>query len=189
MAIVPAAGKGERFGPAPKLAAPIGGITLLDRTIRSLVDGGIDDVVVVFAPGTTYGSVAALGLSQVRAVTNPDPSRGMFSSIQAGLAYAGSAGPFLILPGDMPFVRPDTVAAVLRECRTRNQVVSPIYAGKRGHPIAIHGVLRDVILAAEPTATLARVLDATGVDRFELPVDDAGILHDVDVPRDLRPEP
>ena len=48
-AIVPAAGKGERFGGA-KLVADIGGETLLNRTLRSLLDGGIDELIVVVAP-------------------------------------------------------------------------------------------------------------------------------------------
>jgi CTP:molybdopterin cytidylyltransferase MocA len=50
IAIVPAAGKGSRFGPGPKLAAAIDGVPLLERTVRSLLDGAVDAVIVVLAP-------------------------------------------------------------------------------------------------------------------------------------------
>ena len=56
---------------------------------------------------------------------NPDPSRGMFSSIQIGLA-AAQGDPSSCFPGDMPFVRPATVAArALRSEQALAAIVSP----------------------------------------------------------------
>src|SRR5687767_8903461 len=114
-AIVPSAGTGQRFG-GRKLLADADGMPLLERTIRSLFDGGVTDVVVLLAPDseivTSAPQVAALADPRVRVVVNADPSRGMFSSIQTGLtALTRTADPILILPGDMPFVRAKTVAA------------------------------------------------------------------------------
>ena len=48
-AVVPAAGKGERFG-GGKLLAPVDGTPMLERTIHTLLEAGIADVVVVLAP-------------------------------------------------------------------------------------------------------------------------------------------
>src|SRR5215471_8810222 len=107
VAIVPAAGKGERFGGA-KLIARLGPDTLLDRTLRSLFDASIATVIVVTAPGADLGAVAALSDPRVRRIQNPDPARGMFSSIQCALESA-NGDPLIVLPGDMPFVRSATV--------------------------------------------------------------------------------
>ena len=183
VAIVPAAGKGERFGSPLKLLADVRGEPMLGRTVRSLLEGGVDRVVVVTAPGTALETIAILGDERVSVVRNPDPSRGMFSSIQAGLAGA-DGDPIIVLPGDMPFVRGGTVAAVLTAARL-DAVISPRYRGQRGHPIALPGRLRSGILKADPASTLSEVLTKAGEDRIELDVDDPGILRDVDTKQDL----
>ena len=183
IAIVPAAGKGERFGGA-KLLALIDGKTVLDRTLASLLDGGIDRIVVVIEPSAPLALVRRLEDLRVRTVINDDPSRGMFSSIQTGLGIAGG-DPVLIIPGDMPFVRPSTVAAVLEACLRERAIVVPTYDGNRGHPIAFPSDVRKVVLNAPVSSTLKEALALTGVARIELPVGDEGVLRDVDVPGDL----
>src|SRR5262245_17552630 len=114
VAIVPAAGKGERFGGA-KLLARIGPDVLIDLTLRSLLDAGVGRVVVVSAPGVDFNEAKLISDPRVQIAVNPEPARGMFSSIQAGLAPA-AGDPVLILPADMPFVQPGTVVAVAAAC-------------------------------------------------------------------------
>jgi molybdenum cofactor cytidylyltransferase len=121
----------------------------------------------------------------VRAVETPDPSRGMFSSIQAGVAQAqGDA--ILVMPGDMPFVSPETVRAVIAAYERKPAIVSPRYRGKRGHPVALPLSLRDEIREASPGATLHDVIHAHIDTRLDVDVDDPGIIHDVDRPDDLE---
>lgn len=185
LAVVPAAGKGERFGGA-KLLADVGGEPLLDRTIRSLLEGGVDRVIVAAPPSADFGTVRRLADPRVQVVVNPDPSRGMLSSIQAALASA-TGDPILILPGDMPFVRPETVAAVLDAARSSGRIVAPARGGRHGHPVALPGDLREVILATDVSLSLKDVIAAVPSGRVEIPVDDPGILRDVDIRADLMP--
>ena len=190
IAIVPAAGEGRRFaeaggGSANKLAAAIGDEPMLTRTIRSLLDGGVDRVVIVTSPAG-LGALEPPDDVRVLIVVNPDPSRGMLSTIQTGLADA-AGDPILVLPGDMPFVLPGTVAAVAAACARSGQVVVPRYAGRRGHPVAMPGTLRAAILASDQASNLADVLRLSGTGRIELDVEDAGVVRDVDVPADLQP--
>ena len=183
IAIVPAAGKGARFGGA-KLLADVGGEPMLNRTIRSLLDAGIGRVVVVVSPHALL-PVPLLADRRVQTTPNPDPERGMFSSIQAGLS--GVVGdPILVLPGDMPFVRADTIAAVIDAARETGLAVSPRHGGRRGHPVALPGRLRASILAAPAESTLKDILATLGDDRIEIDVDDAGIVRDVDERKDLK---
>jgi len=183
VAVVPAAGKGERFGGA-KLLALVGGETLLDRTLRSLLDAAIDRIILVVAPGSDFSVVKTLVDPRVKIVRNPDPSRGMFSSIQCGVERA-EGDPVLVLPADMPFVRSETIANVSATCARANQIVVPTHGGKRGHPVAFPASVRGAIAGAPPESTLKVALASTGGAQLEIPVDDPGVLRDVDVPSDL----
>jgi len=186
IAVVTAAGSAERFG-GRKLLALVEGEPLLDRTIRSLLEGGVAEVIVVVGKdgrAELERDVNALNDARVRPVENPDPSRGMFSSIQEGVATA-SGDALLILPGDMPFVRASTVQAVIARYREGTSIVSPRYRGKRGHPVAMPLSFRDEIRNTPATANLHEVIKKHVDMRVDLDVDDPGVVRDVDVPGDL----
>ena len=189
LAIVPAAGSGRRFGHSLKLLTPVDGVPMLERTLRALLDGGVDAVVVVVARSVQFDAVTALADPRVRTVVNADPLRGMLSSIQTGVEFAvrKATKPAVVLihPGDMPFVRPETVATIVRSCQDTGRIVCPVYCGDRGHPVAMPAAIMDDILAAPLTETLAYVLDRFPGGRTLLEVDDAGVVRDIDVPSDL----
>ena len=187
IAIVTAAGSAERFG-GRKLLADVDGEPLLDRTIRCLLDGGISEVIVVVGTDSRAElerDVNAMNDPRVRPVENPDPSRGMFSSIQAGVATANGDA-LVILPGDMPYVEAETVRAVIAKYRERPAIVSPRYRGKRGHPVVMPLTLRDEIAATAPTANLHDVIHHHQDERVDLDVEDAGVGRDVDTRADLE---
>jgi molybdenum cofactor cytidylyltransferase len=186
VAVVTAAGSAERFG-GKKLLAQVDGEPLLDRTVRSLLEGGVGEVIVVVgadARAELERDVNSLNDPRVRAVENPDPSRGMFSSIQEGVRTA-QGDVLLVLPGDMPFVQPATVRQVLDVWELKHGIVSPRYNGKRGHPVALPLALRDEIAATDPTSNLHEVIKKHLEERTDVDIDDAGITRDIDRPEDL----
>jgi molybdenum cofactor cytidylyltransferase len=182
-AIVPAAGKASRFG-GQKLLADVAGEPLLDRTLRSLLDGGVARVVMVTAEGADFSAVTRLHSRDVAVVFNRAPERGMFSSIQCGIAGA-TDGPIIVLPADMPFVKSGTVAAVIARAAAADDVIVPVHQGRRGHPIAIPERYREGLIQASPDQSLKAALSAAGAHPILLEVDDPGILRDVDEPQDL----
>lgn len=186
VAIVPAAGAAERFG-GDKLAASVGDIPMLERTIRSLLEAGVDRVVVVIPPGADLLEDIAHGAdgSDVRVAVNRRPERGMLSSIQEGLKVVGG-DPILVLPGDMPFVEPGTIRSLLEKQRESGGIVSPRFDGKRGHPVVFPKALRDEIVSAEEGATLHDVLRAHANERVDVDVYDRGVIRDVDEKADLE---
>jgi molybdenum cofactor cytidylyltransferase len=183
-AVVPAAGRAERFG-GGKLIAEVRGEPLLNHTLRCLLDAGAADVVVVAALAVSLESASLLADRRVRIAINPAPDRGMFSSIQTGLAVLGDAHQVLVLPGDMPFVRVDTVMRVVDAAALIRRPVTPVYQNRRGHPISLPPEILAVLRSAASSNSLKDALLAAGVERVDLPIDDPGILHDVDVPADL----
>jgi molybdenum cofactor cytidylyltransferase len=188
VAVVTAAGSAERFG-GKKLLTPIDGEPLLDHTIRALLEGGVAEIIVVVGRdgrADLERDVNAMLDPRVRPVENPDPSRGMFSSIQEGVAQA-QGDLILVMPGDMPFVSPDTVRAVIAAYAAKPGIVSPRYRGKRGHPVALPVSLRDEVRAATSHATLHDVIHAHTDMRVDVEVEDRGIVRDVDRAEDLAP--
>jgi molybdenum cofactor cytidylyltransferase len=183
VAVVPAAGRSTRFG-AMKLLADVGGAPLIDRTLASLLEAGVAHVVVVIDAATGLDGAQLLADTRVTTAVNPDPARGMFSSIQTGLAMAGG-DIVLVLPADMPFLAAETVAAVVASAVATGSVVVPVHEGRRGHPIAIPRSLCDQLARLEPTTTLKQGLAGLIPSMHLLDVSDAGVLRDVDVPGDL----
>jgi molybdenum cofactor cytidylyltransferase len=184
IAIVPAAGKAERFG-SPKLVADLKGEPLIDHTLLSLLEGGVSRIVVVTGPGSDLSKSKQLMDSRVTVVVNPDPSRGMLSSIQVGLATTGG-DPILFLPADMPFVASSTIAEIINACVRRQRLIVPVHQDRSGHPIAIPNGLRRAVLMAPPTSSLKEALAPFRPMGDELAVGDSGILRDVDETEDLR---
>lgn len=182
-AVVPAAGRSSRFG-GMKLLADIAGEPLLNHTLGSLLESGVDPVVVVISQAAPLDAVPLVSHAHVRTVVNRDPSRGMFSSIQCGLSVA-KADAIVVLPADMPFVQPATVSLVVRTCVETNRVIVPVFNGRRGHPVGIPGGLRDGLLMMPPDRSLKDALAALGEELLLVDVNDEGVVRDVDVKSDL----
>ena len=183
VAIVPAAGRASRFG-GGKLLAPLAGRPLIHHTIAALLDAGIRRVVLVQSPGTVWSGVPIVDDDRVTLVVNAEPDRGMFSSIQTGLAEADGA-PIVILPGDMPFVAPMTISIVVDAARMADEPIVAAHGGRRGHPLALPGRLRADLLQMDARQSLRGALASLGSVPRAIDVDDEGVLRDVDVPGDL----
>lgn len=183
-AVVPAAGAARRFGGA-KLLAHINSEPLLQHTLRALLDGGVSRVVLVVAPGHGLGAVPLAHDARVCPSINPDPDRGMFSSILAGLAAVDPGQAALVLPADMPFVRAETVAAVIAAYASAGSALVAAYRGKRGHPLVLPPDVWAQVIAQPVDMNLKAALAQRGVALSEVAVDDPGVVRDVDERRDL----
>jgi molybdenum cofactor cytidylyltransferase len=183
--IVPAAGRGARFAEAdpaapPKMIAPIDGVPMVRRTVESLLGGGVNHCVVVVSEGGREAIHDALHGLPVDLVVNPDPSRGMFSSVQCGVAVTDESALCVLLPGDMPFVQPSTIAAVIAAGRAGQCTVTPALDGNRGHPVVCSPALRAWIVAAPVDSRLDHLMDRDTVVAVD--VTDPGVRRDVDRP-------
>ena len=172
--VILAAGAGARLGGVAK--ALLGQPTFLARIIAT---AQADDVVVVVGP--PFGDAVAAEAARLgaRAIVNPEPARGMASSIALGFAAVGGDAAWL-WPVDHPHVRAATLAA-LAAALPGHDVARPRYHGRGGHPPL---VAARVWPALATMATTARDVFAT-VDVCDVEVDDAGCVRDIDSPEDL----
>jgi molybdenum cofactor cytidylyltransferase len=104
----------------------------------------------------------------------------MFSSIQCGVAATGATDVCVLLPGDMPFVQPETIATVIAAARDGAHTATPSLNGHRGHPVVCAKRLRDHIRSVPADARLDHLMRLDDV--VEVPVDDAGVRQDIDRP-------
>jgi CTP:molybdopterin cytidylyltransferase MocA len=182
-AVVLAAGASERMGGQPKaLLRTSDGRSYVQRIADAAKSGGAQGVVVVI--GTPHGDKIKKALpAGVAPTTNPMPERGMLSSVQVGIAaLAPKATGALVWPVDTPYVKPETVRAILDAAP--GKVVVPMHGGKGGHPVRIPRTRFGELAALAPDATLKALIDARPdlVERLE--VNDPGVLTDIDTPDD-----
>jgi len=184
--VVLAAGRGMRFrGLDHKLVQPLGASSVLGTTLRQVLASQLPMVVVATATlaRLAKGSVATRDIVVVPDVGTPGPEPlGMGYSIACGVSARADASGWLILPGDMPMVKADTLQAVARELR-HHTVAYAQYRGQRGHPVGFSAELYSELAALggdEGARRLVARYPAHGVE-----VDDPGVLIDIDTEADL----
>jgi molybdenum cofactor cytidylyltransferase len=118
---------------------------------------------------------------------NPDPARGMLSSVIVGLAFLqGNAGA-LIAPVDHPYVRVSTMRRLLNTfAASPEHIIKPVYRGRAGHPIILPRTVFPAVLEPSGMVTLREVLVQAGVEVRYVDVDDEGVLVNVNTPADIR---
>jgi CTP:molybdopterin cytidylyltransferase MocA len=179
----------------PKALLLYAGGTFVSTVARGLLDAGLRPVVVVIASGDASGvaadelaaALAGADLDGVRVVRNPAPERGQLSSLQCALADPGLAdAPYAIVAlADHPAVRPETYRALaFMQDEEPAAAHVPLYGWRRGHPVAFPRPLLDQLRALPPSASAEPVVDAFH-PLIEVPLDDAGVVTDVDTPADL----
>lgn len=180
--VVLAAGSGSRFGgERHKLLQPFGASTVLGSTLRNAVESQLPVVVVTTA---ALAPVAArqLALRDIVVVSEEQAARGMGHSISCGVGERSGAPGWLILPGDMPLVRPRALLAVATALE-HHPVVYAQCRGQRGHPVGFAAELYSELVMLKGDDGARRVVlryPAHGED-----IDDEGVLLDIDTASDL----
>ena len=186
--LVLSGGFSQRMG-APKALLEIAGETFLARIVRTLREGGVDDVVVVTG---AHDAVIRASIDDwrppalaPRVVFNSGYARGQLTSLLAGLAAVDHPGVSAVLVAlvDHPFVGAGTVATLLARWRaTRAPVVRPQLGGRHGHPVIFDRSVFDALRHAPLDEGARAVVRACGAAVLDVPVDDEGVILDIDTP-------
>ncbi len=187
--IVLAGGRSSRMGRA-KATLPIGDETFLTRIVRTFLDAGVDDVVVVVGheAEAIAASFAATGLP-ARFAVNREYDRGQLSSLLVGLAVVDRPGVSAVLVTlvDVPLFAADTVRAVIDCYRTTGApIVRPTSGDRHGHPLLIDRALFDDLRAADPALGPKPVVRAHASPAGDVPIADEGAFFDIDTPADYE---
>jgi molybdenum cofactor cytidylyltransferase len=160
--IVLASGRGERFkasgGTTHKLQALLAGKAVLQHTLDAVLASGLP--------------------WHLEQAAHP----GMGDSIAAAVAATPDAVGWLVLPADLPLIQSSTLLAIAAALVTHDVVV-PIFAGQRGHPVGFAAACRDALLQLKGSQGAAAIVRAYGA--VELVVNDIGVVTDNDTVQDL----
>lgn len=161
--IVLASGRGERFlasgGSTHKLHTLLGAKTVLQHTLDA---------------------VRASGLPwHLEDAGHP----GMGDSIAAAVRATADAPGWLILPADLPLIRPETLRQVAL-ADPAYVVVVPVVEGQRGHPVRLMKSCGPQLMNLEGNQGAARVVRSQ--EAIEIIVTDIGCVTDIDTVADLQ---
>ena len=181
--VVLAAGRGCRFrGPGHKLQEPFNGSTVLGSTVQHALASGLPVLLVTTRPLAAQARRWLPG-ADIVVLDDEQAARGVGRSIAAGVAERGASRGWLILPGDMPLVRPATLRAVA-QALGEQPVVFAQHHGRRGHPVAFAGELYSELAVLSGDEGARRIV--ARYPSLGLEVDDPGVLLDIDTVDDLE---
>lgn len=184
-AVILAAGVSSRMG-EPKQLLRLGGKTLLEQVLDTARSAALDEIVVVL--GAAAENIRQqVDLSKIKVVINSSYQQGMGTSLGAGLATLDPAiNAAVILLGDQPFVRPATLDRICEEYRRSHaQIVIPLYNGFRGNPVLLDRSVFSEVMALSGDVGCRAIFGNHVEGIVKLPVDDVGILLDIDSKADF----
>jgi molybdenum cofactor cytidylyltransferase len=166
-----------RFGDRP----------LLEHVLDSVRASSVTEIVLVL--GFEAEAIQReIKLHDVRLVVNSQYRQGMGTSLQSGLAALDpEAEGALVVLSDQPLVRPGTFDRLIAEHQAgKAQIVIPTYRGFRGNPVLLDRSIFPELMALNGDIGCRAVFGDHIDGIVKLPVDDVGILLDVDERKDLE---
>jgi molybdenum cofactor cytidylyltransferase len=182
VAIVLAAGESSRMG-SPKPLLALNGSTFLGHLLDQIQRSKVSRTVIVLGHHPEV-VLAAMPEVEPLAIVNEEYHLGQLSSLHAGLRAVGDKpDAILMCLADHPFITRQVIdAMIVAHERTHRPIVVPTYGGGRGHPTLFARPLYAELLAAPLDQGARVVVRAHANEVLELPVDEAGVVADVDTP-------
>lgn len=182
-AVIVAAGLSSRMGNF-KPMLKLGALSVIQHVIAAFQQAGVRQIAVVTGRdaarlrehladwGVTFLHNGAYERTQ------------MFDSARIGLSYMkGRCRRVFFTPADIPLFTPRTLRQLMEAAAP---LVSPVYAGKQGHPLLMSSAVIDAVLADCGEGGLKGALARLGVPMTHVEVDDPGVLRDADTPEEFQ---
>lgn len=184
--VVLAAGEGSRFG-GRKLEAELDGRAILEHVVVAARDAALDPILIVVGPESGVSGVSAVSTDVARPVVNPEPLRGLSSSLRIGIAaLPDDVEVAVVLLGDQPLVTPAAIEALVAAAAAApGYAAVPRYEDGSGpNPVALTRPLFALAEEASGDRGLGPLLADRPEMVIEVPV--AGTNPDVDTRSDLE---
>lgn len=186
-AIVLAAGTSTRMGQAKQLL-PLGPSNVLAQTLENVRSASMAEIVLVLGSGAQAicQQLPPPLLEGLKVVVNHDYMQGMASSLRQGLsALDRQSDAALIVLGDQPFVRPQSLDQIVDSYRrSPAQIVIPTYQGTRGNPVLLHRSLFAEVARLEGDIGCRAIFAQHLEEIVNVEVEDMGVLLDIDDQQD-----
>jgi len=182
--LILAAGESRRMG-QPKLLLPYGDKTVIETVFTIVKESKLGRSLVVVRPEDKIIPELARSFGFEVAI-NPEPARGMLSSIITGLeSIPEEAEAVVLVLGDQPAIRASAIDLLIVGYRLKEKgLILPVFQGKRGHPILFDLKYRTEIKTLNPEIGLRQLMQQHPEDILEIPMNEPGLVVDLDTPED-----
>ena len=188
-ALILAAGKSSRFGTDKRVAQLADGMSMLGRTCEVYRGTPGRRVVVLDTIGIKNHALLDAIPAEFELCESARSWQGQAYSLADGLNHLGDVDAALVALGDMPFVTPETIGALLTTWQKRKPqrriVIRPNFQGSDGHPILFDGSLLNDLRARSVPGGGASLLQQADVV-LRVPVTDRGCVLDIDRPQHIN---
>lgn len=160
---------------------------MLERTLLTLFGSQVDEIMVVLGySAELIQQNVSFGAAKV--VINGLYREGMASSLRMGLsAVEPDAQAALIVLADQPFLKAETIDLIIEEyCREKPEIIIPTYNGVRGNPVLLDRCVFGEAAELSGDVGCRAIFDRHAEGIIKLPVQDPGILVDLDTPADVE---
>ena len=186
--IILGAGASSRMG-RPKLLLTWRDTTVIGHLILQWRELGAAQIAVVLRPDDSalVAELNRLNFSQADRIANPQPERGMFSSIVCAARWSGwqpDIAGWAIALGDQPHLRTETLRMLL-DCWRQNldAICQPMFGGHAAHPVILPRSMFEA-LKSSGAGTLKDFLKLARCRSVRHVINDSGLTLDLDTPED-----
>jgi molybdenum cofactor cytidylyltransferase len=171
----------------PKMLLPWDSSTILETVVWKALSSRSDGVLVVLGADKNK-TKRLIKRAPVTRIYNKNHKKGMLSSVRAGMtALPAGTGAAIFALGDQPHIRADVFDLLIDSFHASAKgIILPTFRGKRGHPLLVDMKFREEILGLDDFAGLRGLLEAHPHEILEVPMDDPGILKDIDSPEEYQ---
>ena len=188
--VILGAGASSRMG-KPKLLLPWRSSTVIGHLISQWQELGAMQIAVVLRAKDVAltAELDRLNFSKSGRIENPQPERGMFSSIVCAADWDGwrqEISSWAVVLGDQPHLRSETLRQLLAfSALNVAAICQPTFDGHTRHPVILPRPVFEE-LKHSGVATLKDYLKLSARSHVQCPVADAGLSLDMDTPEDYK---
>jgi molybdenum cofactor cytidylyltransferase len=187
--VILGAGASSRMG-RPKLLLPWKGTTVIGHLITQWRQLGATQITVVLRPHdiALVQELDRLDFSPANQIPNPQPERGMFSSIVCAAEWPGwkrEISHIATTLGDQPHLKQETLRLLLKSAAEKpDAICQPELHGREKHPVILP---RGAFSALKDTRTesFKQFLETADFPHVRCVMEDAGLDFDLDTPEDF----
>ncbi|HEY5042208.1 MAG TPA: nucleotidyltransferase family protein [Verrucomicrobiae bacterium] len=188
--VILGAGASARMG-RPKLLLPWRGTTVIGQLLsqwRALGAGQIAGVLRA-NDDALAAELDRLHHPKSDRIENPQPERGMFSSIVCAVNWNGwreGISNWAVVLGDQPHLRMETLRQLVEfSAQNVDAICQPAFGGRAGHPVILPQ-RTFMELKSSGAATMKDFLNRSAAPRVQLVINDPGLTLDLDTPEDYQ---
>lgn len=186
--IILAAGASSRMG-RPKLLLPWQNTTIVGHLISQWRELGTGQIAIVLRENDTAlaSELDRLKFPKADRILNPQPERGMFSSIVCAVNWTGwqkNISRWTITLGDQPHLRTETLQKLLDfSALHEDAICQPAFGGRTVHPVILPRRAFEALKIAR-VENLKEFLKSNVARSVHIEINDPGLVLDLDTPED-----